>query len=269
MTIRKPVVAGTFYPGSQRALKAQVKSYLDLKSPKEDVLGVVSPHAGYIYSGSTAGAVFSKINPVQTYLILGPNHFGLGESFSINSQGVWETPLGGVPIDDSLANNLLTNSPLLKEDNLAHRREHSIEVQLPFLQCLSEKFFTIVPICIGSSNMENLKQLGREIALTIKNSTKKITIITSSDMTHYESQEIAFEKDHKAIQAILDLNEDKLMENIIEYNISMCGYAPTIIMLSAAKELGAKGGELVKYTTSGEASGDYQQVVGYAGIIVK
>jgi hypothetical protein len=269
MATRKAVVAGMFYPGSEKALRVQVESFLDLSQPKEEVIGIVSPHAGYIYSGSTAGAVFSKIKPAHTYIILGPNHSGLGENFSINSEGMWETPLGEVLIDDCLAKNLLANSSLLKEDSLAHVREHSIEVQLPFLQCLSSKPFMMVPICIGSNNLDNLKQLGREIASTVKDSNKNIILIASSDMTHYESQKAAYEKDQKAINAILNLDEEELMEKITTFNISMCGYGPTIVMLKAAKELGAKKGELIKYTTSGEASGDYHQVVGYAGIIIK
>ncbi|MBU2599611.1 MEMO1 family protein [bacterium] len=269
MAIRYPAVAGTFYPKSEKALRAQVESFLDFTASKEEVLGIVSPHAGYIYSGGTAGEVFSKINLASTYIILGPNHSGLGQEYAVDSKETWQTPLGDVLIDKDLANSLLNNSTLLKEDNLAHIQEHSIEIQLPFLQCLHNEPFMIIPICIGGRDLEELKQLGKEIAWIVKDSPKKVVIIASSDMTHYESQNIVSKKDSKAIEAILDLNEDELMEKIKKYNISMCGYAPTVIMLKATKELGAKKAILVKYTTSAEASGDYNHVVGYAGIMVK
>jgi len=270
VVIRKPVVAGQFYPASRERLELDIQGYVVPDASKEEVIGLVAPHAGYMYSGSTAGAVYSRIKPAQTFIILCPNHTGYGKPFAIMTNGSWETPLGEVPIDSQLANQLLSNSKYLQEDYLAHLYEHSIEVQLPFLQVIfKQQPFQIIPICIGHSKDSDYKELGVEIGKGLKNFSKKVVIIASSDMTHYESHIDAQRKDKIAIDAILKLDEDLLLEKINSFHITMCGYIPTIIMLAAAKELGAKEAELVKYTTSGEASGDYQQVVGYAGIIVK
>jgi hypothetical protein len=268
--VRKPVVAGQFYTGNPERLMSEIQDYLVADAVKEDVIGLVAPHAGYMYSGSTAGAVYSKIKPAQTFIILCPNHTGYGKPFAIMTKGSWETPLGGVEIDFQLANQLLSNSKYLQEDHLAHLYEHSIEVQIPFLQVIfKEAPFQIIPICISHSKDSDYKELGLEIGKGLQNISKKVVIIASSDMTHYESHTNAEKKDKIAIDAILKLDEDLLLEKVNTLHISMCGYIPTVIMLSAAKELGAKEAELVKYTTSGEATGDYQQVVGYAGVIVK
>ncbi|MEW6607677.1 MAG: AmmeMemoRadiSam system protein B [bacterium] len=268
--IRRPVVAGQFYPGNPERLEEEIKNYLITDAVQEEVIGLIAPHAGYIYSGSTAGAVYSRIKPAQTFIILCPNHTGYGKPFAIMTKGIWETALGSVPIDFQLADQLLSSSKHLQEDHLAHLYEHSIEVQLPFLQVLfKENAFQIVPICVSHSRDEDYKQLGLEIGKTLKNLSKKVVIIASSDMTHYESHQDAQRKDKIAIDSILKLDEEMLLENVYIFHITMCGYIPAVIMLVAAKELGAKEAELVKYTTSGETTGDYQQVVGYAGIIVK
>lgn len=268
--VRKPVVANQFYTGNPEHLEAEIQNYLIPDASKEDVIGLVAPHAGYIYSGSTAGAVYSRIKLAQTFIILCPNHTGYGKPFAIMTKGNWETPLGNVPIDFQLANQLLTDSKYLEEDYLAHLYEHSIEVQLPFLQIIfKQEPFQIIPICIGRAKDSDYKNLGLEIGKKLQHLSKKIVIIASSDMTHYESHTEAQRKDKIAIDAILKLDEDMLLEKVNTLHISMCGHIPTIIMLSVAKELGAKKAELVKYTTSGETTGDYQQVVGYAGIIIK
>jgi hypothetical protein len=268
--LRKPVVAGQFYTGSPERLTSEIQDYLIADAVKDDVIGLVAPHAGYMYSGSTAGAVYSRIKPAQTFLILCPNHTGYGKPFAIMTKGSWETPLGKVEIDFQLANQLLSDSKYLQEDHLAHLYEHSIEVQIPFLQVIfKEAPFQIIPICVSHSKDSDYKELGLEIGKGLQNISKKVVIIASSDMTHYESHTNAEKKDKIAIDAILKLDEDLLLEKVNTLHISMCGYIPTIIMLSAAKKLGAKEAELVKYTTSGEATGDYQQVVGYAGVIVK
>ncbi|MEW6095391.1 MAG: AmmeMemoRadiSam system protein B [bacterium] len=268
--IRKPVVAGQFYTGNPERLKSEIQDYLLPEATKEKVIGLVAPHAGYVYSGSTAGAVYSRIKPAQTFIILCPNHTGYGKPFAIMTKGSWETPLGEIPIDFQLANQLLTNSKYLQEDHLAHLYEHSIEVQLPFLQVIfKQEPFQIIPICIAHSKDSDYKELGFEIGKKLQNLSKNVVIIASSDMTHYESHDNAQRKDKIAIDAVLKLDEDLLLEKVNTLHITMCGYIPTIIMLAAAKELGAKEAELVKYTTSGETSGDYQQVVGYAGIIIR
>jgi len=266
--IRNPVVAGQFYPDSVSQLRAMIESMVDEKAAKEEVIGLVSPHAGYIYSGPVAGAVISKIKFKDTFVIMGPNHSGLGKPLSIMTEGTWKTPLGEVEIDSELAKKILAISSHLQEDPVAHLREHSIEVQIPFLQYF-KRDIKLVPIVIAYATGAIYKEMGREIAQAIKELNKEVVIIASSDMTHYEPQEAAHRKDSQAIEAILNLNEDELLRRVEELDISMCGYAPTASLISAAKELGATGAELVRYQTSGDTTGDYSAVVGYAGIIIK
>ncbi len=265
---RRPSVAGQFYPASAKLLEKELSALIDKGAKKEKCLGIVSPHAGYVYSGGVAGKVFSRISLAEHFIIMGPNHTGYGKPFSIMPKGSFNMPQGKVGIDERLAGLLLKNSAHLEVDELAHIHEHSIEVQLPFIQYLL-KAFSFVPIVIGQSGLDTYKELGRQIGSAVTEYKKDVIIIASSDMTHYEEQTQAKEKDGRAIEAILKLDSDKLMEMIARYDISICGYAPTIVMMEAAKSLGAKKAELVDYKTSGDASGDYSSVVGYAGIIVK
>ena len=266
--IRNPVVAGQFYPGSASQLKEMIRGMVDEKATKEEVIGLVSPHAGYPYSGPVAGATISRIKFKDTFIIIGPNHTGRGKPLSIMTEGTWETPLGQVEIDSELAKQILAASSHLEEDYPAHQYEHSIEVQLPFLQYFKPDI-RLVPIILAYHNGATYKAIGKDIAKAIKELNKRVVIMASSDMTHYEPQESAQKKDAKAIEAVLDLNEDELLKRVDELNISMCGYAPTASLIAAAKELGATSAELVKYQTSGDTTGDYSAVVGYAGIIIK
>jgi AmmeMemoRadiSam system protein B len=242
---------------------------IDKKPEKLDVLACMLPHAGYMYSGLVAGQTVSRINLKDKMILLGPNHSGYGTAFSIMTEGSWQTPLGNVQIDSALAKEILNSSRDLKDDDLAHAHEHSLEVELPFLQYFKSDF-QIVPIAFLSNDLSILKEIGEDIGGVIKNSEQKssIMIVASSDMTHYEPQGQAEKKDKEAIQAILELDEDKLMERIQKYSISMCGYAPVVVMLSAAKMLGARTAKLIKYQTSGDITGDRNSVVGYAGIVV-
>ena len=265
--IRQPVVAGQFYPGSASQLEAMIETLVDEKAEKREVIGLVSPHAGYVYSGPVAGAVISRIKFKDTFIIIGPNHSGMGKPLSIMTRGKWKTPLGEVEIDSELGRQILATSSHLQEDAIAHQYEHSIEVQIPFLQYFRSDF-RIVPIILGYAGGDTCKEIGREIAKAVRELNREVVIIASSDMTHYEPQESAQEKDTQAIDAILDLDEDELLRRVEELDISMCGYAPTASLISAAKELGAKSAELVKYQTSGDTTGDYSAVVGYAGIII-
>lgn len=269
--IRKPSVAGQFYPDSPIELKKQIDSFIDKnkKKAKLEAIGCLVPHAGYIYSGQVAASVFSKINLKENFIILGPNHTGYGEPISIMTQGVWETPLGKVKINSNLAKELLKNSAYLKEDFLAHQYEHSLEVEIPFLQYFANDF-KIVPIVVGMEQIDVYKKLGKEIAQTLKDLDliKNIIIIASSDMTHYESDKVARQKDKIAIDAILKLDEDLLWQKVKEFDISMCGCAPAIVMLTIVKELNAKKAKLIQYETSAKTSSDYNAVVGYAGIII-
>ncbi len=266
--MRQPYVAGQFYSGSRTALIKNLSGLVKKNLVTLPALGIVLPHAGYVYSGKVVGEVFSRIKIPETVIIIGPNHTGFGLSSSIISNGEWLTPLGRVRIDSDLAEKLLNVSGFLKEDDLAHRCEHSIEVQLPFLQFLNKEF-SFVPIVIASAELSTHQAIGKEIAKAVRSSKKDVLIIASSDMTHYEPQSEAVYKDNLAIEAILKLDEELLLERVEKYHITMCGYAPCIVMLSAVKELGAKEAELIKYQTSGDARGDYSSVVGYAGMIIR
>lgn len=266
---RKPQVAGQFYSASAARLKAEVELLVKKQPGKREVIACMLPHAGYIYSGKVAGAVVSAIEIKEKIIIMGPNHTGYGRKFGIMSEGLWQMPFGNVPIDSGLAKALLEKSSYLEEDSLSHAYEHSLEVELPFLQYIRQDF-AIVPITFSPADLEAYKNIAAEIAGCIKelNLEKRALIIASSDMTHYEPQDSAEKKDKQAIEAILELDEDKLWERVNKLNISMCGYGPAIAMISAAKLLGAKKSELIAYQTSGDVTGDYSSVVGYAGIII-
>lgn len=266
--IREAVVAGQFYPGTAQGLSEQIESMVDKKARQEKAIGVVAPHAGYVYSGFVAGCVYSSINITDTVVILGPNHTGVGAGFSLFKKGKWRTPLGEVEIDTALAEEILESSKLVREDEAAHSDEHSLEVQLPFMQYF-RKDFKIVPMVLSPAEVDQYEELAQAIVSAIKKSNRDVLIIASSDMTHYESHQSAKDKDSLAIDAILSLDEKELLKRVKEHNISMCGYVPVTVMLIAAKALGAKSARLLKYQTSGEASGDYNAVVGYAGVIVK
>ena len=267
--VRMPVVAGQFYPSSGQGLKKQIEGLIDRNADRLDALACMLPHAGYMYSGRVAVETVSAVNIRDKVILLGPNHTGNGAQFSIMTEGIWKTPLGEIRIDSGLADKILRNSKYLENDSLAHACEHSLEVELPILQYFKDDF-EIVPIAFLSGDLQALKEIGKEIASVlrepdIKNSTM---IVASSDMTHYEAQAEARKKDQEAIQAILELDEDKLMQKIKRFNISMCGYAPVIVMLSAVKLLGAKSAKLIKYQTSGDITGENDSVVGYAGITI-
>lgn len=267
MTVRKPAVAGQFYSGSAAALKAEVQEYIKQATKPRKVLGVISPHAGYIYSGHVAGATLASVEIPPICIVLSPNHTGLGSAVAIMNAGEWEIPTGNIPVEETIANALIKNSPLFSVDALAHMREHSLEVQLPFLLEL-QKNLKIVPVTLGHLNYNTCEELGKAIAKTIKESGHEILIVASSDMTHYESDKRAREKDKLAIDRILELDPSGLVNICAERNITMCGVIPVAVMLVACKEMGAKKAELVKYATSGDVTGDKSAVVGYAGVIV-
>lgn len=267
--IRKPAVAGQFYSAVPLELKTQIASFIDTQAKKIDCVACMLPHAGYMYSGSVAAQTLSRINIKDKVILLGPNHTGFGSQYSIMTSGAWQTPFGEVEIDSVLANKILDKSKYLEDDFMAHVHEHSLEVELPLLQYF-KKDFKIVPMIFLSDELEALKKIGKEIADVImqQNIKDSTLILASSDMTHYEPQSQAENKDKEAIQAILDLDEDKLFDRVRRLNISMCGYAPAIAMIRAAKTLGAKKSSLIKYQTSGDTTGDKTSVVGYAGIII-
>jgi hypothetical protein len=229
--------------------------------------GCVVPHAGYIYSGSVAGTVYGRLELPARYIILCPNHTGRGEPLAIMSATPWRTPLGDVQVDNELASCVKARFPLLTEDDAAHRFEHALEVQLPFLQVLRPNF-RFVPIAVGTGHFEVLSALGTAIASVIRDDPKQVLVIASSDMNHYENDSITRVKDRSAIDRILALDPRGLYDVVREARITMCGYGPTVAMLTAALKLGATQAELLRYATSGDVSGDRDRVVGYAGIAV-
>lgn len=267
-TIRHPAVAGRFYPGDRNTLLKGVRSYLATADAATPALGCIAPHAGYIYSGAVAGAVFAQLDLPHRVIVLCPNHTGKGRPLAIMSSGAWETPLGSVPIDSALADALKKRFPALTEDADAHRSEHAIEVELPFLQARRPDF-AFVPIALGTGQFDILEKLGEAIADTVQAQSDKILIVASSDMNHYENDAITRVKDHKAIEQILALDPRGLFDVVMREDISMCGFGPAVVMLTAGKHLGATSAELIKYATSGDVSGDREMVVGYAGIVVR
>lgn len=267
METRNAVVAGQFYPGTPETLRSTIKEMVDEEADKKKALGIVVPHAGYMYSGRVTGATLSRIEFTDTFIIIGPSHTGLGKSLSIMAEGLWETPLGSVEIDTDLATEILDSCKKLEQDSRAHNFEHAIEVQLPFLQYFKSDV-KIVPIVLGYASVEDYKEIGKAIAKVLKKTGRDAVIMVSSDMNHYEPQEITKDKDSQAIEAVLNLDEDELISRVRENNITMCGVAPAMSMITAVKELGATDGELVMYRTSGDTTGDVDSVVGYAGVII-
>ncbi|MGB7600403.1 MAG: AmmeMemoRadiSam system protein B [Candidatus Sulfotelmatobacter sp.] len=268
--VRHPAVAGRFYTGDSEALRQEVDTYLS-QVPLRKVtaaLGCIAPHAGYMYSGHVAGAVFAGLEVQELCVVLCPNHTGMGRALAIVSDGSWETPLGLVPIDSDFATSLKQRCSLLHEDSAAHRSEHAIEVELPFLQ-IRQPRLKFVPIALGTGHFEALEQLGIALAEAIAAHRKPVLIVASSDMNHYESDAITRIKDQSAIEPILRLDARGLYDVVTQQHVSMCGFGPAVTMLTAVKRLGATSAELVKYATSGDVSGDRDAVVGYAGIVVR
>tara|TARA_B100000686_G_C16503339_1_gene818235 strand:- start:26 stop:829 length:804 start_codon:yes stop_codon:yes gene_type:complete len=264
---RKPAVADRFYPSSPKALLEVVKKHTPTDIQKKTVFGVVSPHAGFIYSGEVAGSVYASVEIPDTIILLGPNHTGIGPSVSIMAKGTWDMPQGPVEIDQELGRSLLSASSLLEENFSTHLDEHSLETQIPFIQQFKSEF-KIVPICLQKLSLSQCHTLGQAILSGINKLDRKVLIIASSDMSHYESYDNTLRKDKLAIDLILERDPKALYRVVKENRISMCGVVPVTVMLIIANALGAKSAELVKYMTSGEVNGDMNSVVGYAGILV-
>ncbi len=277
-SIRTPTVSGKFYPDNPSKLKLWIKNaflkaeeskYKSTRSTKaENVLGVVSPHAGFIYSGETAASAIDKLEKADTYILIGPNHTGYGTPVSI-SYSSWNTPIGTVKTDLSLFKYF--EGTIAKPDESAHLFEHSLEVQLPFLQYKLKNDFEVFCICMGTQEKEVAKYLGKIIAKIIieekEKNNKTIKIIASSDLSHYISAEDAKVIDGKIIESICEMSSEKLYKTIEKYNATACGYGPISTLIETAKELNPDSfGKLIKYTNSGEVSGDFEAVVGYAAI---
>jgi len=279
LKIRRPYVAGQFYAGSQKSLKAQIEQCFKHELgpgalPKvadkrlEKIVGLVSPHAGYMYSGPVAAHGYHRLaqeGRPDVVVLFGPNHSGSGSALALMKEGFWRTPLGDVEIDTATADLILRASNIIDVDDSAHAFEHSIEVQLPFLQFLYGSSFKFVPICFLMQDLQSSREVGSAVAKALGG--KNAVVIASTDMTHYEPQRMAEKKDKAAIEAMIKLDEEELNSTIEAYNMSMCGYGPTMATITAAKALGAKKAELLCYKTSGDVVGDYSAVVGYASLM--
>jgi MEMO1 family protein len=274
-TIRQPAVAGRFYPRNAQRLREEIQTFTTARAAAEPhaaeplipAVGCISPHAGYVYSGAIAGALYRRLELPRRYVILCPNHTGQGKALAVMSEGAWRTPLGDASVDSEVAESLKSQMPLLSEDPEAHRYEHALEVQIPFLQVLAPGF-QFVPITVGTGDFQALRALGLAVAEVLMKLGERAMVIASSDMNHYEDDSVTRAKDRRAIEQVLALDPRGLYDTVREGNISMCGYAPATVMLTAALEMGATGAELVRYATSGDVSGDRDMVVGYAGIAV-
>ncbi len=265
---RDPAVAGMFYDFDREGLTETLRNLFSGIGKGPEYRAVVSPHAGYTYSGRTAARAISSLKPGKRFIILGPNHTGVGKEFSMMSSGSWKTPLGPVKIDTRIA-RALEGCGLPEEDGIAHSREHSIEVQLPLLQHRFGKEITFVPLSImgfgyTSAFLGHCRKLGSCLAGIAREQDARI--IASSDFSHFISQEAAREKDHRAIEAIKDLDLEGFFRVLHETRSSVCGYAPIAVLMEAARKLGWKRAELLEYTTSGEVTGDTSEVVAYAAI---
>ncbi|MFX1519135.1 MAG: AmmeMemoRadiSam system protein B [Promethearchaeota archaeon] len=280
--IRRPAVAGMFYSLDPKGLKENISNCFlhelgpgklpdEINDLAPTILGLVVPHAGYTYSGAVAAHSYFELSQEKkpdVFIILGPNHTPLGSGISLMNSGIWKTPLGDVSIDSDVAEAILNadESEIIDVESTGHQAEHSIEVQLPFLQFLYKDKFQFVPISMMLQDVRTAKDVGQAIAQGVKNSGLNAVIFASTDFSHYEPHEKAQEKDRKAIDAILQFDEEGLYNTVSSLNISMCGYGPVMAMLTATKLLGAKEAKLLKYATSGDTSGNYGQVVGYAAI---
>jgi AmmeMemoRadiSam system protein B len=266
--LRLPAVAGRFYPSSPADLTALIRKFTrpDPGRPAIQVRACLLPHAGYMYSGHVAGAVLTRIALPRKIIILGVRHYPRGESAAILSSGAWRTPLGDARIDEVLAEALKKACPLLREDSVAHSTEHSLEVQLPFLQALAPDF-TFVPVALGTVQFESLVSMGEAIGRVLEASKENVLLLTTSDLNHYQDDATTRVKDRKAIDQLLALEPRRLYDTCRSEEISMCGLGPAVAMLTAMNALNVKKPELVKYATSADVSGDRSAVVGYAGMI--
>lgn len=281
-TIRRPHFASQFYEGDAEALRAQISScFLHQLGPKKlpqvnfdvhprSIVGLICPHAGYMYSGPVAASAFYELavdGKPDTVVILGPNHTGYGSALALMREGVWRTPLGDVEIDSGLADKILHETSLVDADELAHRYEHSIEVHLPFLQFLYGNKFKIVPVCFQLQDYDSAIEVG--MALTEALAATNTVVIASSDMTHYEPAKAAAAKDHAALKAITDMDAKRFYETVESQNITACGFMPITSLISYVNGVGAKEAKILSYHNSGDITGDHSSVVGYAAVSFK
>ena len=264
--IRHHILAGSWYPAKTEDILEDMEEFLKSARAPVSAIGVVTPHAGWRYSGKVAGYVYASVVVPETVIVIAPNHRGVGHERAIWSKGEWTIPDATIPIDEELC-ALLIKHARLEHDTIAHQHEHSLEIHLPFLYYRNPNL-KIAPICLMGLPPFMLKEIGLGMARAIKESGRKVLIVASSDMSHYVSAATAKDFDFMAIEKVEQLDPEGLYSTVRDNSISMCGVIPTTAMLYAAKELGAKEGKLIKYGNSGDVTGDYNEVVAYAGIIV-
>lgn len=260
-------MAGRFYSGSATALRDEVESFMHPSVKKVSAKAIIAPHAGYIFSGSVAGLVYSSIEPPDTFILLGPNHTGLGNAVAVMSEGRWDVPGATLEVDSKLAGSIIKRSQLCTQDEEAHTHEHSLEVQLPFIVHINPKA-RIVPVTIMKASLEELMSLGHAIAAAVKAAKYPVVVAASTDMSHFLDEDETRRRDKHALDRISALDPEGLHKVVRSKDISMCGFMPTVTALSAALALGATEARLLRYTTSAEASGDFDRVVGYAGYVI-
>ena len=265
---RQPAVAGSFYPAEAGELSAQVAALLTAAMEPQKVKGLIVPHAGYVYSGAVAGEVFATAEIPKQVILIGPNHHGTGENISVSGADTWEIPLGSVPVATLLREQLVHDLPALSVDDQAHRYEHSLEVMLPFL-LQRQPELQIVPIVLGQLSLAACLLLGGALAQTIMDWDEEVLLLASTDMNHFSAAETSMQLDHMAIDAMTAYNPQQLYQVVRENQISMCGVLPTVVVMQAAHDLGARTCQLVRYSHSGQVNGDNSSVVGYAGLTLK
>ncbi len=271
--IRQPAVAGEFYPAEASEIGTTLDALIPSAIPRRKAIAVVCPHAGWMYSGHTAGLVYSSVEIPDQVILVGPNHRNAGSRYAVYSSGAWHTPVGNVPVAEPLALELLDHCELLAEDPRAHTQEHSLEVQMPMLLRANPNVH-VVPLLIGghwpeSGGRRELKEIGGALAQCVHEYGKPVLLIAFTDLNHYEDQETSHGKDKLVLDAIVKLDADALMDQVINAEVSMCGVAPTYIVLTAALGLGARHAEVLEYRTSGDVNGDFSRVVGYGGVVIE
>lgn len=269
---REPCVAGRFYPGSEEELKGALNElYSKITSRPKEAKVVIAPHAGYVYSGLVAASAFAAVKVPDNIILIGPNHTGAGKRAALMTEGSWTVPTGSVAVNSDLASRVMAKCSRFESDDTAHEAEHSLEVELPFI-LHHNRAANIVPITLMGADHKVCKEMGLAVAGALyeygKETGKQVLIVVSSDMNHYESQEVTKKKDDLAINCVLNLDAEKLLQVVADENISMCGVVPVAVAIEAAKALGAGSARLISYSTSGETSRDFAQVVGYAGITI-
>jgi len=266
--VRRPAVAGSFYDGDAKQLARDVREHLGEPAGAEPAFGAIAPHAGYIYSGPVAGAVYARIEVPATAVVLCPNHTGRGARAAVDPSDAWRTPLGDVRVDKDLARRLMELAPSLREDSSAHAGEHSLEVQLPFLQ-LRRPDVAIVPVCLGAPDLALCREVGHALATLMTETEEPPLLVASSDMNHYESRAVGRAKDDRALARVQALDPEGLFRTVVAENITMCGFLPATALLFAAREAGVSSARVVARRDSGDETGDTSSVVGYAGVILK